>query len=271
MTIDPRLAERRKAVAEDRAQRNVGRALRMVLYAALIAAAVWLIFSPFLSISQVRTAGIVRSDAYSILADQSIVAGTPMVMIRTSQAETALLEDPWIRDARVYRNWPNEAIVRVTERKPVAWVQTSDGWSRHAGDGFAVPSASTPDDTLPVVRLPYVLTADAAGSAMVQGAVEFFSVLAPSYGQLAEMRLQDSELWVSVGGHEVRLGRPVDMEAKARTLEVMLGEELPPDSTIVLIAPANPAVSPSDGVNLSGFETSPRNAAPAGEDTSGQP
>lgn len=255
MTIDPRLAERRKAVAEDRAQRNVGRALKMMLLAAFISAAVWLVFSPYLSVKQVRTAGIVRSDAYSILAEHSIAAGTPMIMIRSQSAETALLEDPWIRDARVYLNWPDEAIVRVTERQPIVWMETSNGWSRHAADGALVPSTAIPDDSLPQVRLPHVQSEDAANSAMVRGAAEFFASFGPMHSQPALMRLQDGELWVSVGGHEVRLGRPVDMEAKARVLEVMLGEDLAPGSTIVLIASSNPAVGPSDGTSQGGLAT----------------
>ena len=250
MSIDPRLAERRKAVAEDRAQRNVGRTLKLVVAAALVGAVAWLAFSPFLAVDQVRTTGILRSDAHAILADHDIVAGTPMVMIRTGAAQDALLEDPWIRDARIYLNWPDQAIVRVTERVPIAWVETADGWTRFSAGAVAVPSKSTPDDVHPRLLIPGVTTDEASGSAVVEGAVEFYSALSPVYAQGSEMRLRDGELWATVNGYEVRLGRPIEMEAKALTLEVMLGENLPTESTIVLIAPNNPAVSPSDGANL---------------------
>ena len=53
--MDPRLLQRRKAVAEDAAQRNVGRLLRFLMTVIIVGILVWLAFSPWLSISQVRT------------------------------------------------------------------------------------------------------------------------------------------------------------------------------------------------------------------------
>ena len=66
MTIDPRLLQRRKAVAEDHAARNVGRLLRFLAFATLLGALVWVALSPWMSVTQVRTAGIVTSDANAV-------------------------------------------------------------------------------------------------------------------------------------------------------------------------------------------------------------
>jgi len=244
MSIDPRLMERRKAVAEDRAQRNVGRLLRVLIVLALMGAVVWLAFSPWLSVNQVRTAGISVSKANAILAEGGVVAGAPMVMLRTGAIEEQLLRDPWISAARVHRNWPNEVIVGVVERVPVAWVETADGWARRSVDGASLPGVPGPDDSLPKVVLPVVGGGDALSSPLVLGSVEFFDALPQHLWPSAAIRLETGELWAEVDGYEVRLGRPVEMAAKAATLTVMLGQSIPQQSVIVLIAPTHPAISP---------------------------
>jgi hypothetical protein len=51
------------------------------------------------------------------------------------------------------------------------------------------------------------------------------------------------ELWALIDDVNVRLGRPIAMESKARALEAVLAEGIPKGATINLIAPARPAVS----------------------------
>ncbi len=246
MSIDPRLAERRKVVAEDRAQRNIGRLLRFLAVVAVLAGVAWLFFSPWLSVSQVRTSGIRVSDANAILVDSGITAGRPMILIQPGAAEQSLLADPWISDARVHRQWPDEIVVRVVERTPAAWVQTGGGWVRRAVDGHPLPSPSQPDDSLAWARLGVVAEVDAITSPLVLGSVEFFESLPRDLWPESEMYLVGQELWASVAGHQVRLGRPVEMAEKARTLAAMLERELEEGQVIVLIAPTNPALGPSE-------------------------
>lgn len=247
MVIDPRLAERRQAVAEERAKRNVRRLLKYLIALILVSAVAWVAMSPWMSISQVRSTGIVSSDAHEIMVEQGLVAGTPLILVRSGQVEEALEEDPWISDARVHLNWPDEAVVRVIERTPVAWVRTSDGWTRRALDGVALPSPPGPRAGMAWVELPGILSDQAVSSQWVLGAVEFADALGQDYGD-AVVRLQGEELWASIGGYEARLGRPVDMAAKARSLLALLEEEPPPGSVLVLIAPGHPAVKPPDGL-----------------------
>ena len=235
--------ERRKAVAENRAQRNVGRLLRFLIVLAIIAAVVWLGLSPWLSVNQVRTAGIKVSGANAILAEYGVVAGTPTIMIRARAVEEALLNDPWISDARVYVDWPDEVIVGVVERVPVAWVQTAEGWTRRSGDGASLPGGVVPDDSLPKVILPSTEGVGTSSSPFLLGSVEFYDALPVHLWPSSAIRLVAGELWATVDGHDVRLGRPVEMAAKAATLVVMLAESIPDDAVIILIAPTHPAIS----------------------------
>ncbi|HEX6147555.1 MAG TPA: hypothetical protein VF083_12310, partial [Acidimicrobiia bacterium] len=68
MTIDPRLAERRKDVAEDKAKKNIGRLLKFLALILVTGSLVWLAFSPWLSINQVDTTGIAISSGHAVLA-----------------------------------------------------------------------------------------------------------------------------------------------------------------------------------------------------------
>ncbi|TDI37162.1 MAG: FtsQ-type POTRA domain-containing protein [Acidobacteria bacterium] len=251
MTMDPRLLERRQAVAEDSARRNVGLLLKFLVTVIMAGILVWLAFSPWLSVSQVRTAGIVTSNANEILAANRVVAGRPMIMLRPEAVERALELDPWIRRARVHLEWPDEVIVRVDERVPVAWFQTAGGWARRDIEGVAVPGPNSPDDTMPWIRLPALDDVDAESSVFVLGAAEFVASLPDSKHFGITMRVEGGEMWAVVDGYQVRLGRPVEMGAKALSLIVLLREPLAENSILVLIAPTHPAVKPPEAPPVS--------------------
>ena len=88
------------------------------------------------------------------------------------------------------------------------------------------------------------------------GSVEFYDALPAHLWPSSAIRLVAGELWATVDGHEVRLGRPVEMAAKAATLVVMLAESIPDDAVIVLIAPTHPAISPTLDPNARQLEES---------------
>lgn len=242
MNIDPRLLERRKDVAEDRAQRSMRRLVRFLVAGLVLGGLVWLALSPWLSVSQVRTAGIVSSDAHATLVREEIVAGRPMILVRTGEIEEALERDPWVQDSRVTLDWPDEVLVRVTERLPVLWVESSQGWTWRAPDGVAVPGPEQPDSGSPRLSVPNLDETDLDSSPLVPGAARFVEALPPELRTDLMMTLEEGELWADVSGFQVRLGRPIEMEAKALSLTALLREDIPEGSTLILVAPTNPSV-----------------------------
>lgn len=242
MSIDPRLMERRKTVAEDKAKRNVTRLLKFLALVLAVGFLVWLVFSPWLSVSLVETEGIEASSANSILVDAGVVAGTPMIAVDPGAVERALLTDPWVAEADVSRRWPDLVIVEVVERVPAAWVQTEGGWTRRALDGVALPSETEPDPAMVWIDMSDVAEDLADESPDVLGAIEFAAALPESLQEGAVVTRVDGELWATVSGYQVRLGRPVEMGDKAVSLAALMGEDIPKGSTLVLIAPTNPAV-----------------------------
>lgn len=244
MTIDPRLADRRRDVAEDRARRNVNRILRLLALVAVVGGVVWLMLSPTFSVAEVEVSGVQSSETGTVLIENKVVVGRPLILIRTETVEAELLEDPWVREANVSLDWPRGVIVAVSERSPLAWVETGDGWYQRAVDGVALPGDSVPDDTMGQIQLPSVPTGDAVESPLVLGALEFIDTLPVALASNAVIEERSGELWAVVGGFEVRLGRPVDMGDKALSLATLLQEPLTAGSVINMIAPTNPAVVP---------------------------
>lgn len=243
MTIDPRLADRRTAVAEDRARRNITRLLRLIGLVALAAAVTWLFLSPTLSVEVLELNGVQFSSAPAILDSERVEEGRPLILIRPGDVESALLEDPWIKTADVDLDWPKRVVVTVVERAPTAWVETAAGWARRAVDGVVLPGPAEPDGTLGVIAMPFLDDAVATQDETLRGALEFLDNLPSSLSAVARVEIRESELWAQVGGFDVRLGRPIEMAEKALTVATLLQEDLEPGSILNVIAPTNPAVS----------------------------
>lgn len=243
MTIHSKVLERRQEVAEDHARQNMGRLVRLLLWVTPLAVVAWAAFSPWLSVSRVEVGGVEAASVFDTLAAHGVVVGTPMILLDPDEVERTLETDPWIADATVRMVWPDEVSVTVEERSPVAWVQTRDGWSRRSLDGAALPSPADPDDTLPTIVLAELGEGEAAGSRFLAGALEWVDALPPRLQGGLVVRAVGGELWAEVAGHRVRLGRPVEMTAKAKTLITLLSESLPSGAEINLVAPTHPAVS----------------------------
>lgn len=236
--------ERRKTVAEDKAKKNVGRLLKFLLFGVIAGGGIWAIFSPWLSVSQVLATGIETSTAHTVLAENRVRAGTPMILIDVGQVESLLLQDPWIAAADVRRDWPDTVTVEIIERDPAAWVRTEGGWTRRAVDGVALPSESEPDETMAGIDMPGLADSEARDSMELMGALEFAAALPAGLHPGTVITHREGELWATVSGYEVRLGRSDDMTEKALSLAALLEENPPEGSLLTLIAPTHPAGLP---------------------------
>jgi cell division protein FtsQ len=245
MRIDPRLAERRREVAEDRARRKVNRLVKFLIAIGVLGGVVWLFLSPLLSVATVTTSGIAASSAETVLVEHGVVAGTPLILIRAGDVESALETDPWVRESLVEVDWPTGVVVRIEERVPVGWLETEEGWGLYAVDGVQLATAPDPDPSMPWVQLGPVPIGETESSPDILGSLEFAATLPDELKAGARVRLEPGgEIWAEVTGFQVRLGRSVEMAAKALSLAALLREQPDPGSTLTLIAPTHPAVSP---------------------------
>ena len=77
MAIDPRLAQRRRSVAEQRIRTNLRRLIGAILLVGLVAAGVWMLRSPVFSVSVIEVSGVVASDARQTLMEAGVTLLDP--------------------------------------------------------------------------------------------------------------------------------------------------------------------------------------------------
>ena len=240
--MDDRFAERRQAVAEDRARRSLRRAFRLVLVAAVIAGVAYLFQSPVLSVDRVEVEGVSRSETESVLEGLEIVSGEPMVFLDIDEARAAIEADPWVESVVVERSWPTTVVVEVEERSPVAVIEGS----MVAVDGVVLPG--DPVAGLASVVMESEVVNGAHRAPEMLGALEFLDALGPGLRPDAAVGTGEEGLFAFVSGYRIRLGRAVDMTAKARALVSVLEQDPPEGSEITLFAPERPAVMAPDAV-----------------------
>ena len=245
-TMDPRIARRRGEVSEDRARGRLRWLLRFLVIALLIAGVAWLLRSPLLSIREVVATGAVQSDPTAIAADAGVTVGVPTISVRTGIVREALLEDPWIADATVFVAWSGRIEIDVQERVPAVTVETTEGWLAVAGDGTVVDIlAEDPELVQVVIAAPDpVAPGTRIDDPAMRGALAFAAAF-PSGDDPLVVVAGDDGLWAKFRGHDVRLGRPAEMEEKALALAALLDNGIADGADIDLISPRRPAIAES--------------------------
>ncbi len=243
LDMDPRLVERRKEVREQSARGAIRKLLWLLASAAVVGAALWLVQSPFLSISQLVVHGAKAARVASILSEEGVALGRPLLTVRPGRVEAALEADPWISQASVSLVFPDTVEIDVREREAAAWLVGTPG-GLVASDGVVLTEGGTRSQTDHVIDLDTDLGApgELHPDPRVMGAVTFLSGLGARAPSPVTVTEQAGELWADLGSVRARLGRPTGMEAKAAALLATLEAGVGEGSIIVLIAPTRPSV-----------------------------
>lgn len=241
--VDPRIAARRQEVAEHGAR---SRLRAMVVLAVLLAGsglAVWATQSPLLDVDIIRIEGAERTQAGAILEGRSITEGVPIVAAiwRARSAERELEADPWVRDASVSVIVPDAVEVVVIEREALAWARSEEGWALLAADGTVLERHAEAGDELP--RLVSIVP-EAPGAtvtdAVVVGGLEFVAALPARLRVGVAVSAESDGVWALVADHRVKLGRPIDMAAKAVAVAAVI-DDVPDGWSLNVVAPTRPA------------------------------
>jgi len=240
--VDPRLAERRRAVAEGNARKRLRRILWTLVVVTVAGAFGWLAQSPWFSIAHIAVSGVSGSETARILESAGVIEGTPLVAVSPQRVEELLEGDPWVVEATVRRVIPDAIEVVVNERVPVAWVQTGTRWAVIAEDSTVLRYDSEPGGPSMVFDIVVPGSEGRFDDLRVTGGVAFFSGLPTETRRQVSLAEQNGEIWADVAGLAVRLGLPTEMEEKAAALVAILEEGLSPGSTVNLVAPTRPAV-----------------------------
>jgi cell division protein FtsQ len=141
MTVmEPKLAERRKGVSEDRARGRLKWVLVLLGIIAAVVGGIWLIRSPVLSIRTVTVTGATHSDPGAAITSIGMGSGTPTIDVDQAALVALITSDPWVASATVDVSFPGSIAVKVVEHVPFATVLAADSWVTVSVDGAVVPA-----------------------------------------------------------------------------------------------------------------------------------
>ena len=153
LAVDPRMKARRIAVLRAQGRRRLQILIALAAVALTAGAAYGVSRTPLMDVDRITIGGGADRDA-EILQSTGLSTGMPMVSADLRAAEKSITSLPWVRSARVWRDWPATVRIEVESRVPVAAVPASGGRlalvdSYGYVTGWATP-ATEPDGVVPV-------------------------------------------------------------------------------------------------------------------------
>lgn len=218
-TIDDRPIEERPARVDfgDRGlrRRRLLRTVLMLLGLLVAAAVAWIVFfSSLLAVSSVRVDGAEGARAEQVLAAAAVPIGTAMLRLDTSAAQAGVMALPWVAGVEVRRGWPNQVVLAVTARQPIAAM---------AGTASAVDANGVIFDA--VVALPKGLPTVSADGVGLEAAMDVLSTLPADIAAKVvsiSATTRDNVVLSLKSGAVIRWGSAEKSQFKAEVLRALL-------------------------------------------------
>lgn len=244
MTVmEPKLAERRKGVSEDRARSRLKWVLVFLVLIAAVVGGIWLIRSPLLSIRDVNVSGAEQSDPASAIAAMGMSIGTPTIDVDQAAIVKTIKADPWVASVDVNVAFPGSISVEVVEHVPFATVLAGDSWVTVSTDGSVVPAEAPALAPRIAIDTGPVSAGYSIANPLILGALRFVNALPPEIAAVTEVSTDGEGLVAIVEGHRVLLGRPSDMNEKAIVLASLIDSGIEAGAEVNVIAHLRPAVT----------------------------
>ncbi|HEV8239249.1 MAG TPA: FtsQ-type POTRA domain-containing protein [Thermoanaerobaculia bacterium] len=126
-----------------------GAALRALLVVALpVGVVVWLLYSPYFLIREVKVDGGARVSAAWMEENLTPLVGRHVLAVSLDGVRRRLSAHPWVASVELRRELPDRLRVSVVERQPVALLAGKDGLSFLDGDGLVI----APVPAIPIAR-----------------------------------------------------------------------------------------------------------------------
>ncbi len=150
VVVDPRMRSRRIAVLRAQGRQRLHILATLAAAALATAAAFGISRTPLMDVDRIAIGGAGADRSAEILQSAGLSTGMPMISVDLEAAERSVASLPWVRSARVRRDWPGTVRIAVEPRVPVAAVPASGGRtalidSRGYAIGWA-PDAAEPAD-----------------------------------------------------------------------------------------------------------------------------
>jgi cell division protein FtsQ len=150
--MDPRIRERRIAVARDAGRRR----LRLVAAGSsalvVLGAAYGITRTPVFDVDEVRVLGAAQTPTADIVRAGRLDDHPQLADVEPADVVERLERLPWVQDARVVRHWPGTVEVTLVERTPMATLPAAaGGWALVDDTGRVL--ATTPEPGPGLVQL----------------------------------------------------------------------------------------------------------------------
>ena len=225
--MDPRMAQRRRAVVLDRERRR--RRIVVAIGGAVAFGATVLAISrsPLMDVDRVDLVGLSATPRVAVLEAARLDQRAYIVDVRPDKVERAVEALPWVQRATVTIAWPSRVGIEVLERTPVASVPSAaGGWALADATGRILENTGEPPAELP--RVTTVVGAGAPGATAdprVTGGLRVVAEFPPALtGRVPEVVVDeagDVELKLD-GKVPVKFGAARDIAPKLVALATLL-------------------------------------------------
>lgn len=191
------------------------RALLIALAVIAAGAVTWILFfSSLLAVSSVRVVGAEGAQADQVLAAAGVPIGTPLVRLDTSAAQAGVVGLPWVAGVEVRRGWPNEVVLAVTVRQPIAGL---------AGTASAVDASGAVFDAVgPLLTGLPTVRADGVGLQVAMGVLSMLPADIAAKVVSISASTRDNVVLSLKSGAVIRWGSAEQPQFKAEVLRALL-------------------------------------------------
>jgi cell division protein FtsQ len=125
--MDPRIRERRVAVARDAGRRRLRIVVIIGSAVSVLGAAYGITRTPVFDVDEVRVLGATQTPAPEIVRAGGLADHPQLADVEPTTVVARLERLPWVQDARVVRHWPGTVEVTLVERTPMATLPAGGG------------------------------------------------------------------------------------------------------------------------------------------------
>ena len=253
VAVDPRMKARRIEVVRAQGRRRLHILATLAAVALATAAAFGVSRTPLMDVDRIAIGGVGADRSAQILKSAGLSTGMPMISVDLEAAGRSVASLPWVRSARVWRDWPATVRIAVEPRVPVAAVPAAGGRTALIDShGYAIgwaPDATGPADATRVSvpfagRLGDIHTAADGPLAVVAAVPDDLR----AWVRTVTLDARSERLGLQLsGGATVILGEPDLLEDKMNAVRAVLaGTELECITEIDVTMPDITAVTRHD-------------------------
>jgi cell division protein FtsQ len=205
----------------------------------LVAAA---IYSPLLALKRIEITGTSRVNKQTVLNAVDGQLGTPLALLDFGRIRAELSTFPLIRSYVTESVPPDTLVIRISERTPIALLQTAAGYSVIDAAGVVLQDASTRPAGLPLLTGSAALTKNAAFAASVDVLLSLSPDILAKVDSITAQTTDNVTLTL-VGGATVLWGSDEQSALKGRVLSTLIADQ-PGAARYDVTAPTTPVFVP---------------------------